>query len=191
MTIFRKWKQHLPQLQRKTEGKKESKRDRKREKKAPQQGLKEAKPKRSSLPPSHIRTLILMRLPVFPPSVFFPLDDLNMKNLKSANSRSCVSQFDPEPHSRHQPWQTRCSKQAGAAFIRGSWCFFYSVTPPAHAICLFLKSELQDVLSAYALFLGGLHNQGPASCRVLLLCCLLTAVYSQAPQCGAMLNIHC
>lgn len=51
---------------------------------------------------------------------------------------------------------------------------FSSVTPPANAICLFLKSELQDVLPARVLFLGGLHNQGPASRSLLLLadCCL-------------------
>lgn len=51
---------------------------------------------------------------------------------------------------------------------------FSSVTPPANAICLFRKSELQDVLPARVLFLGGLHNQGPASRSLLLLadCCL-------------------
>lgn len=81
-----------------------------KKKKAPQQGLKATKPERSSLPLSHIGILIFMRLPIFSPSVF-PSDDLNMKNLKSANSRSCVSQFDLKPPSRHQPWQTRCSKQ--------------------------------------------------------------------------------
>lgn len=110
-------------------------REQEKKRKAPQQGLKAAKPARSSLPLSHIRILILMRVPVFPP-LFFPSDDLNMKNLKSTNSRSCVSQFDLEPHSRHQPWQTRCSKQAGAAFIRGSWCFLFflqcDTTSPCH-----------------------------------------------------------
>lgn len=105
-------------LQRRIEGKKDSMRNRKRERKAPQQGLKGATPDRSTLPPSHRRILILMKLPVI--ALFPPSDHLNMKNLKSTNSRSCVSQFDPEPHSRHQPWQTRCSKRAGAAFIRRS-----------------------------------------------------------------------
>lgn len=83
------------------EGKKERQRKRNRVGNASQQGIKAAKPDRSSLPPSHTRILILMKLPVF--SLFSPSDHLNMKNLKSTNSRSCVSQFDPEPHSRHQP----------------------------------------------------------------------------------------
>lgn len=152
----------------------ESTAEKRREKTAPQQELKAAKSDRSSLPPAHIRILILMKLPVPPSSLplFSPSDDLNMKNLKSENSRSCVSQFDPEPHSRHQPWQTHCSKQAGAAFIRGSWCFFYSVTPPASAICLFLKSELQDVLPARVLFLGGPGVTQAFAALLFADCCL-------------------
>lgn len=43
--------------------------------------MKAAKPERSSLPPSHIRILILMRLPVFPPSVF-PLSRFEHEKLK-------------------------------------------------------------------------------------------------------------
>lgn len=122
-----------------------------------------------------------MRLPVPPPppSPVFPSDDLNMKNLKSVNSRSWESQFDPEPHSRHQPWQTRCSKQAGASFITGiRVLFFVCVTPPAHAICLF--GEIWTSRRAFlfcASFLGRLHNRGPALCKafaakLLADCCL-------------------
>lgn len=78
-----------------------------------------------------------MKLPTPPKhthTVFLPSNDMNMKNLKSTNSRSCVSQFDPEPHRRHQPWQTCCSKQEGAAFIRRSWWVFLQcdTTSPCH-----------------------------------------------------------
>lgn len=55
--------------------------DRRTEREAPQQGLKAAKPERSFLPPSHIIILILMRLPVFPPSVF-PLRRFEHEKLK-------------------------------------------------------------------------------------------------------------
>lgn len=128
------------------------------------------KPERPSLPFLHILILIFMRSesPFTTLIPFFSSDDLNMKNLKSTNSRSCVSQFDLEPHSRLQPRQTYGSKQVGDAFIREFWCFsfFSSLSSvwhqPAHAICLLLKSELQGVLPAFQLVLDGLHNPVPA-----------------------------
>lgn len=115
-------------LHRKTEAREGKKGEMEREK-IPNRGWKQLNQiGLSCLFLSHITILILMRLPVFPTCFFSPSDDLNIKkNLKSANSRSCVSQFDLEPHSRHQPWQTRCSKHAGAAFIRVSWWGFFTV----------------------------------------------------------------
>lgn len=62
------------------EGKKDSMRSRKRERNAPQQGLKGAKPDRSSLPPSHRRILILMKLPVS--ALFSPLRPFEHEKLK-------------------------------------------------------------------------------------------------------------
>lgn len=148
-------------------------RSRKRERKAPQQGLKAAKLDRSSLPPSH-RILILMKLPVI--ALFSPLRPFEHEKLKKHKFQELRITVWPGATQQTPAMTDLLFKASGSCFHQKIlvFCFFSSVTPPANAICLFLKSQLQDALPARVLFLGGLHNQGPASRSLLLLadCCL-------------------
>lgn len=162
--VFRKWKCQVLKTQRNTDAKKVSKR--RIERKAPQPGLKATKPERSSLPLLHIRILIFMRLPVFSPSVFSPQTIWTWKTWKAQIPGVAYHSltWSHTADTNHDRLTVQSRRELLSSGDPGG--FFYSVTPPAHAICLLLKSELQDVLPACALFLGGLHNQGPASCKL-------------------------
>lgn len=141
-------------LHRKTEAREGKKGEMEREK-IPNRGWKQLNQiGLSCLFLSHITILILMRLPVFPTCFFSPSDDLNIKKkLKKRKFQELRITVWPGATQQTPTMTDSLFKARGSCFHQGILVgFFYSLTPPAHAICLFLKSQLQDELSACVLF---------------------------------------
>lgn len=155
----------------------------KRGRKAALLDLKAAKPDRSPLPPPRIRILILMSLPIHPPSVF-PLRRFEHEKLKKGKFQELRITVWPGATQQTPTMTGSVFKASGSCFHQGILVFFYSATPPANAICLFLKSELQDSLPAYAVFLCAFHNQTHAGFCCSAACWLLfTAKPRSVAQC--------
>lgn len=98
--------------------------ERQKERSAPQQGLKAAKPERSSLPLSHIRILILMRLPVFPPLCFFSLRRFEHEKLKKRKFQELRITVWPGATQQTPTMTDSLFKASGSCFHQGILVFF-------------------------------------------------------------------